>query len=123
MGFCLQCKKWVVQTEGKKQKQFCNSTCRSNYWYAQNKKQSTQPSIRDLTKPTHEIKPFEQPETNYSINTGAKPSKIEIEDIMRVYVEDRREISGQEEYKNWLTRLQNDDRLSREQKELVKNTH
>lgn len=29
---CLECKKDLVQTAGKRAKQFCNSTCRSNYW-------------------------------------------------------------------------------------------
>lgn len=38
MGKCKFCTKWVSQPEGKKKKDFCNSTCRSNYWYAENKK-------------------------------------------------------------------------------------
>lgn len=38
MAFCLQCNKWVPQIEGKKKREFCNNTCRSNYWYAKNKK-------------------------------------------------------------------------------------
>lgn len=38
MGKCKFCTKWVSQPEGKKKKAFCNSTCRSNYWYAVNKK-------------------------------------------------------------------------------------
>jgi endogenous inhibitor of DNA gyrase (YacG/DUF329 family) len=29
---CLECKKEVIQTPGKRERQFCNSTCRSNYW-------------------------------------------------------------------------------------------
>lgn len=33
MAFCLQCNKWLNQTDGKRAKRFCNSTCRSNYWY------------------------------------------------------------------------------------------
>jgi hypothetical protein len=32
MGKCLNCKKDLVQTAGKREKIFCNSTCRSNYW-------------------------------------------------------------------------------------------
>lgn len=38
MGKCKFCDKWVTQPEGKKKKEFCNSTCRSNYWYGKNKK-------------------------------------------------------------------------------------
>lgn len=29
---CLECEKGLSQIEGKREKQFCNSTCRSNYW-------------------------------------------------------------------------------------------
>lgn len=29
---CLNCDKELVQMPGKRAKQFCNSTCRSNYW-------------------------------------------------------------------------------------------
>lgn len=29
---CPNCKKDLEQTQGKREKQFCNSTCRSNYW-------------------------------------------------------------------------------------------
>lgn len=41
MGFCEFCKKWVSQPEGKKKKRFCSETCRSNFWYAKNKKGKT----------------------------------------------------------------------------------
>lgn len=54
MGLCLQCKKWVNQTPGKKAKKFCNDTCRSNYRYAQNKKKelpkTTEQKIYDSPK-------------------------------------------------------------------------
>ena len=36
MAFCQQCNKWLSNTPGKRTKQFCNNTCRSNYWYAKN---------------------------------------------------------------------------------------
>lgn len=29
---CLECGKKLIQTPGKRAKQFCNTTCRSNYW-------------------------------------------------------------------------------------------
>jgi DNA-directed RNA polymerase subunit M/transcription elongation factor TFIIS len=32
MSNCLNCGKILVSTEGKREKKFCNSTCRSNYW-------------------------------------------------------------------------------------------
>jgi hypothetical protein len=36
---CLDCKKEVPQTKGKREKKFCNSTCRSNYWQKQGRLQ------------------------------------------------------------------------------------
>jgi hypothetical protein len=38
MGLCKQCNKWISQPQGKRKKEFCDSTCRSNYWYGLNKK-------------------------------------------------------------------------------------
>lgn len=32
MTECLNCGKIIQQTPGKRKRQFCNSTCRSNYW-------------------------------------------------------------------------------------------
>lgn len=49
MGLCLQCNKWVTQTPGKKKKEFCNATCRSNYRYAKNKKSGIRIVASELT--------------------------------------------------------------------------
>lgn len=38
MGLCKHCNKWISQPEGKRKKEFCNNTCRSNFWYGKNKK-------------------------------------------------------------------------------------
>jgi ribosomal 50S subunit-associated protein YjgA (DUF615 family) len=35
---CLECKKEITQTKGKRPKKFCNSTCRSNYWQKEQRK-------------------------------------------------------------------------------------
>jgi predicted nucleic acid-binding Zn ribbon protein len=43
--------------------------------------------------------------------------------IMQKYVEDRREVTCQEEFQVWSAKLQADNRLSSKQKELVLNTH
>ncbi len=29
---CLECEKNLEQTEGKREREFCNTTCRSNFW-------------------------------------------------------------------------------------------
>ncbi len=70
MAFCLHCNKWMTDGTGKRKKQFCNNTCRSNYWYAKNKK-GAKVQVKDLTKPTNLIKPQETPKSNYSFNTVA----------------------------------------------------
>jgi hypothetical protein len=60
---CLECKKDLEQTQGKRAKQFCNSTCRSNYWQKENRKLKSEPkvNIKDLTKNTHEASNKPQP--------------------------------------------------------------
>lgn len=35
---CKFCKKAIEQPKGKRTKEYCNNTCRSNSWYAKNKK-------------------------------------------------------------------------------------
>jgi hypothetical protein len=126
MGLCLQCNKWISQPDGKRAKLFCNNTCRSNYWYSKNKKgkpASTDVKVTDLTKPTDVLKPYEPAKSNYSINTFSKPSRVEIEAIKHKYVEERRECNGAEDYFDWIKRVEADDRLSKNDKDLVKNTH
>lgn len=36
---CKNCKKKIKQTPKKRQKEFCNSTCRSNYWAKKKRKE------------------------------------------------------------------------------------
>lgn len=48
--------------------------------------------------------------------------KVAVDAIMHKYVEDRHEITCREEFKVWLNRLEEDERLSSRQKELVKQT-
>ena len=49
---CLNCKKELEQLVGKRQKQFCNSTCRSNYWQkAKRKKSKEPPKVIEIEKP------------------------------------------------------------------------
>lgn len=35
---CLNCGKGLTEIEGKREKQFCNSTCRSNHWQKEKRK-------------------------------------------------------------------------------------
>lgn len=61
---CLECKKYLVQTPGKRARQFCNSTCRSNFWQKQErkKKPKQQPSARKKTEPPKQDKSELPPE-------------------------------------------------------------
>lgn len=56
MDHCLQCEAELVHEKGKRKKQFCNETCRSNFWYAKNKKGKSSdgiiPTIRKYEKKT-----------------------------------------------------------------------
>lgn len=69
---CKHCKEKIPPYKGNRQKEFCNSTCRSNYWYALNKKGKSKEAtvnIEDQTVSNVEIKPPTQKKTNYPINT------------------------------------------------------
>lgn len=65
---------------------------------------------------------FKPQETPQQSNYNPVP-KVAAEAIMRKYVADRMDLTCEEEYLSWLEKLNNDDRLSPKQKELVKNTH
>lgn len=69
---CKFCKKEIEQPKGKRAKEYCNNTCRSNFWYAQNKKGKRSVQLEDQTKPNKELKPPKQPKTNYTINTTSR---------------------------------------------------
>lgn len=49
----------------KPKQKFCSDKCRVYY-----SRENSSPKIQNLTNPTHEVKPFEQPKTNFAINTG-----------------------------------------------------
>lgn len=63
-----------------------------------------------------------QPESIFSINT-THLSKADKDALMRKYVQERSELTCQEEHIAWFERLEADERLNKEQKQLVKNTH
>lgn len=85
---CLGCSKELEQIPGRRQKLFCGSTCRSKFWYAQNVKgkSSRKTKLTDLTKPTSVLKPQEQANTNYSINTIPE-SKIAYYDTPEIFID------------------------------------
>lgn len=89
---CPECKKEVEQTEGKRPKVFCNSSCRSNFWQKAKRreggavvKNKTQggSKIQNLNNPTKTNEmPEKQPKTNYTINTTDRPRRRDGEDAI-----------------------------------------
>jgi hypothetical protein len=72
MSNCLNCNEPLEQTPGKKEKQFCNVSCRSSYWQkqkrAETKAQSFQETVVEAKKtvtlppqPRHERPPVMPP--------------------------------------------------------------
>jgi Fe-S-cluster-containing dehydrogenase component len=71
MSKCSFCGEEIEQTTGKRKKEFCNNTCRSNAWYKKNKKGKVR--VTDLTKPTFPTKSWQAAAAkNQSINTTKK---------------------------------------------------
>jgi hypothetical protein len=66
MSECRFCKKEIEQPAGKRAKEFCNNTCRSNYWYDKNKKGKT---VIKVNQPTNEKKIEPPKTTDTTINT------------------------------------------------------
>lgn len=74
---CLECKKEIIQTSGKRKRQFCNSSCRSLFWQKQQKvkKESVIEKILPIVQA--------QLETSVKINSlmnRERPVKMEGED-------------------------------------------
>lgn len=68
MSNCLQCKKELIQTPGKKAKKFCGPTCRSNYWYERNKRPTRQSKKEAIIPPKKETR-----SKNEALNTPTRP--------------------------------------------------
>lgn len=71
---CKFCKKELTQTPGKKKKEFCGETCRSNYWYGLNKKgrSASKTVVQDLNKQSEgktQSLSKNSPKTNYTIDS------------------------------------------------------
>lgn len=76
--------------------------------------------FQDLTKPTHEIKAFEQPKSNYEINTTKlilsepKPPKS-----FEQYKREKRECENEEQWEALKAEIEADPYLSGKQKDLL----
>lgn len=142
MSLCHLCNKWISQPEGKKEKRFCNSTCRSNYWYKKNKKgKAGKPEINILfiketaesydgkkTNPIiDEVGQWEKPLRYFEPKPNAVTSQpifidyASAQKLMRKFWDEKRELSA-DEYPDWLEKV-DASALSTKQKELVKNSY
>lgn len=87
MEKCLQCSNVLIHTIGRREKTFCNETCRSNYWYAKNKK--GKPKVQDLTKQskgTTQDLTQKPPQTNYVAEVKPEFSEYQIQ-VMKERIE------------------------------------
>jgi endogenous inhibitor of DNA gyrase (YacG/DUF329 family) len=79
---CPNCGKEVEQTDGKREKRFCDVTCRSNFWQKEQRKSKKQPlfktgvAVQNLNQNTCQQQPItsEPPKSNYAINTTKEVS-------------------------------------------------
>jgi hypothetical protein len=74
--------------------------------------------VQDLNKPTNSIQPFQQPQTNYFVNTAAsvpKPRKTPEQ-----WISEKRELADAEAYQIWFKELEADPWLSSKQKSIIK---
>ena len=100
---CLNCGKEVEQKVGRRERLYCNQSCKGLYFRKSKPKEKRyvqvdtykrlveenielkrklfEVKVTDATKPTNEVKPPEVPKTNYSINTERI---AKIEDLLKL---------------------------------------
>jgi hypothetical protein len=94
---CRDCKKYVEQTPGKRAKEFCNSTCRSNFWQKEDRKKKVSnpkaqikylnentSTVSNKTKPAPKIKiPIDTAKKeNRSLNQAERPQRLPNEGVI-----------------------------------------
>lgn len=132
MGFCQHCKKWINQPEGRREKKFCNSTCRSNWWYGRNRKgkkvETPKPEIKytvptaasyDMPKPVIPVndQPLSFDKLRQEIvpqMTGKPPKTFD------QYMTWKRECENPDEWRELLKDLEANPLLNKKQKDIVK---
>lgn len=132
MPFCKFCKKWVDKGIGKRPKEFCNNTCRSNHWYALNKKGKVieaAPSQKAYDAPKlPDNFTLDEPLSFERLKQQIVPKPVEqyyqvpVQVVMKRYWDEKRELTA-DDYPDWLSRLYADTRLNKKQQDLIKNTN
>lgn len=117
---------------GKRAKEFCNNTCRSNFWYAQNKKGKVvavepSPKVYDAPKLPDNFKAdeplsFDRLRQEIVSKPPDQYQQVPVQYVMKRYWDEKRDLTA-DDYPDWLSRLYADTRLSKKQQELIKNTN
>jgi hypothetical protein len=112
---------------------YCSDSCRVMYNRKHGKKNAVtkfqmqtlyneiRSMVNDLNKPTNSIQPFQQPETNFPINTT--PLKLTPQIAPKSYLQylnEKRELLNEEQYHAWLAELEADLYLTTPQKKALK---
>ena len=135
MALCKFCNTWMPKGVGKREKEFCNNTCRSNFWYAKNKKGKekivfvkptpesfdggkTSRLLSDEFGQTGKVEPLSFEKLKQTPIFSQVPPQI----VMKKYWDEKRELTA-DEYPDWLSRLYSDQRLTDRQKDVIKNTN
>lgn len=92
MPNCLNCDKGIEQTQGKREREFCNSTCRSNYWQKQ-KRLSEKPNPLTL----HEL----------VYANGAKKGRLAEKSLIDLAKNATKDTPTDSEYKNYTAKVSN----------------
>lgn len=77
-------------------------------------------TIQDLNAPTNEIKPQEQPKSNYFVNTTPQP--VSRPKTVQEWISEKRAIEDPELFQEWFKRLETDSHLTSREKSLIKST-
>lgn len=131
---CLRCDQ---EFESKRPTaKFCSAKCRVAYNRAHPKTngQVTKLQLQILYNEILALVQKNQPNTPVPLNPVKnvpivttmpiqQQSYVNPQVLMMKYVDERRELTCEEQFKDWLTRLAEDTRLTSKQKEVVKNTH
>lgn len=131
---CLNCQKGFEPK--REHAKFCSDKCRVMYnrkYPAQNvskwQMQALYNEIRELVSKINYSAPKETYDAPRTTNIKDEPNqyiptpKVAAEAIMRKYAADKIEITCEEEYLSWLERLNNDNRLTDRQKQLITSTN
>lgn len=128
MGMCKHCNKWIIQPEGRRKKEFCNNTCRSNYWYGKNKKGKDKELDTEIKYVVPTSAAYDSPKMSDIIHDEppqwVEPKKpVVIPKTAAQWMKEKRDIENPDDYQTWLAALEADPYLGKKQKDLIKSTN